>query len=119
MAFDDSFFGRHAIEPRFMSTGKSVYYTFEFRFINMIVNYNEFKTIVNTLVRWIWYIIRSRPTFKISIVPKDFIDFNNLIAAKQLCKDWINNIGLDWEDGEYETLWNRNYKNRIKLGKLL
>lgn len=121
-AFEDSLNCRFAIEPRFMLNGKNTYNTFEFRFINMVEDFNQFKTVVKVMEAWISYIRISSAGGKelpITIKSSHYSRlFNNLQKAKKLCQNWIDEIGLTWDD-EHEKLWNKNYRNRILKGELL
>jgi hypothetical protein len=118
-AFEAAFEGRYVIEPRFMVTGKGVYNTFEFRFINMVRDYTELRAVTQAIHGWIKQIQSSHTKeIPVTLTLDNFKDFNDLRKAKKLCKDWIEEIGLTW-DATYEILWNRNYRNRIVKGALL
>jgi hypothetical protein len=130
--YDIDFFYTNAIEPRYMSSTKNSYLSFELRFFSMIHNPKELKLIVNFANRWIQHVLKKTQeseilgdtfylnTFKdipIEITHKKLLDMEDPKKSKEICKKFLDFLGLPWQD--YEIFYDRNYSRRIKFGKFV
>ncbi len=113
----------HAIEPRFMESGKSSYLTFEFRIFRMVENVDEMRLIVQFCDRWMdhlrWKVLNNEPV-KLELT-RVLWDFYTKSAPKAVWKEsitpFLEEIGLCAEN--YRVFFERNYLTRRRYGSMV
>lgn len=116
--FEDALFSNHAIESRFMSSGKNSYLTFEFRIVGMVENPRQLRAAVLLLKEWVNDLAYDsydnvRP---FTLTLRDWQAATKEQSARKLCKEWVEGFELQWADYERD-FFDRNYLLRIQNRK--
>ncbi len=114
--------GGNTIEPRFMTSSKNSYLTFEFRMVGMVENARQLRAAVRLIQAWINYHV-SRvdcclPAVRFTLTPARWDLMTKEDSARALCRGWVEELGLQWEDYE-EDFFQRNYLMRIMHGQFV
>lgn len=109
--------GQSEIEARFMGTSKNSYATYELRMFSMVANPEELRSIVRFANTWLWDLRYVNDSLKITISDSDLHDLKDLRKAKKTIKNYLDSLGLLWDD--YATFFERNYVRRVRYGKMI
>lgn len=109
------------IESRFMASSKNSYLTFEFRFIDMVRSAEELRAVVLILKGWMDH-VASETVLGHDIAPTitraDWLRYTDLRRSKKYIKSWLDSISQTARVcAVSDTLFNRNYRNRLLYGK--
>ncbi len=117
--FSRSLFGASAIEPRFMTSAKASYLTFEFRFVGMVENAHQMCAAVRLLDAWMGYhqgrIEIGCPPLRFTLTPARWDEMVTPEGALSYCRAWVESLGLDWADYDAD-FFQRNLLMRINHG---
>lgn len=113
--FDRMLHGTHAIEPRFMASGKNSYLTWEFRIVGMVENARQLRAAVLLIDAWVASIAQG-PKRVFDLTAAKWESYTKLRGAKVACRAWVEELGLKWADYERD-FFDRNYRLRIQTQK--
>ncbi len=108
------------IEPRYMSSSKGSYLTFEFRMFSMVDNPDELRLIARVVDKWvrhIQFLTDRRVKLLPELTPRKLADMKDMRKSRRICAEWLDSLGLSWDD--YRLFHDRHYANRIRFGQMV
>ncbi len=119
--FSRAVWNASSIEPRFMTSAKASYLTFEFRFVGMVENARQMCAAVRLLRAWMEQhrrrVARGHRRLRFNLTIERWDEMITPEGALKHCREWVESLGLPWDDYDAD-FFQRNLLMRIKHGAM-